>query len=139
MVKRKEVGVSGSSKKKTGVSNQRSEVVKLKKRRGKIKKVVVNKGKRPIMRFDSTSDSSDSDVRVVRKKRKKTSKDADYPEWESETGNQTESGNKSEDVDSVRNVIINDVIEAPTSDYSSESGDDRKTKRLLPTNCFDSI
>ncbi|KAL6494295.1 hypothetical protein OROGR_031095 [Orobanche gracilis] len=32
MVKRKQVGVSGSSKKKMGVSNQRSEV-KLKKRR----------------------------------------------------------------------------------------------------------
>ncbi|KAL6501721.1 hypothetical protein OROGR_026854 [Orobanche gracilis] len=130
---RKEVGVSGSSKKKMGVSNQRSEV-KLKKKRGKIKKVVVNKGKRPIMRFDSTSDSSESDVRVVRKKRKKTSKDADYTEGESETENHTESGNKSED--SVRNAIINDVLEAPTSDYSSESGDDRKTKRLLPTNCF---
>ncbi|KAL6509831.1 hypothetical protein OROGR_022319 [Orobanche gracilis] len=133
MVKRKEVGVSGSSKKKMGVSNQRSEV-KLKKRRGKIKKVVVNKGKRPIMRFDSNSDSSESDVRVVRKKRKKTSKDADYTEGKSETENHTESGNKSED--SVRNAIINDVLEAPTSDYSSESGDDRKTKRLLPTNCF---
>ncbi|KAL6501615.1 hypothetical protein OROGR_026748 [Orobanche gracilis] len=133
MVKRKEVGASGSSKKKMGVSNQRSEV-KLKKRRGKIKKAVVNKGKRPIMRFDSTSDSSESDVRVVRKKRKKTSKDADYTEGESETENHTESGNKSED--SVRNAIINDVLEAPTSDYSSESGDDRKTKRLLPTNCF---
>ncbi|KAL6532807.1 hypothetical protein OROGR_013767 [Orobanche gracilis] len=133
MVKRKEVGVSGSSKKKMGVSNQRSEV-KLKKRRGKIKKVVVNKGKRPIMRFDSTSDSSESDVRVVRKKRKKTSKDADYTEGESETENHTESGNKSED--SVRNAIINDVLEAPTSDYSSESGDDRKIKRLLPTTCF---
>ncbi|KAL6536346.1 hypothetical protein OROGR_012918 [Orobanche gracilis] len=133
MVKRKEVGASRSSKKKMGVSNQRSEV-KLKKRRGKIKKVVVNKGKRPIMRFDSTSDSSESDVRVIRKKRKKTSKDADYTEGESETENHTESGNKSED--SVRNAIINDVLEAPTSDYSSESVDDRKTKRLLPTNCF---
>ncbi|KAL6571011.1 hypothetical protein OROGR_000561 [Orobanche gracilis] len=126
MVKHKEVGVSGSSKKKTGVSNQRSEVVKLKKRCRKIKKVVVNKGKRPIMRFDN--------VRVVRKKRKKTSKDADYTEGESETENHTKSGNKSEY--SVRNAIINDVLEAPTSDYNSESGDDRKTKRLLPTNCF---
>ncbi|KAL6513271.1 hypothetical protein OROGR_020757 [Orobanche gracilis] len=115
MVKRKEVGVSGSSKKKTGVSNQRSEVVKLKKRRAKIKKVVVNKGKRPIMRFDSTS-LIRLNVRVVRKKRKKTSKDADYPEGESETENHTESGNKSESVycyDSVRNAIINDVLEAP--------------------------
>ncbi|KAL6578879.1 hypothetical protein OROMI_009095 [Orobanche minor] len=39
-------------------------------------------GKRPIMQYDNTSDSfdSDSDVRVVRKKRKKTTKDADYPE-----------------------------------------------------------
>ncbi|KAL6532909.1 hypothetical protein OROGR_013869 [Orobanche gracilis] len=131
MVKRKEVGVLGRRRKKR-VFQIRDP--KLKKRRGKIKKVVVNKGKRPIMRFDSTSDSPDSDVRVVRKKRKKTSKDADYLEWESETGNQTESGNKSED--NVRNVIINDVLEGPTSDYSSESGDDRKTKRLLPTNCF---
>ncbi|KAL6577278.1 hypothetical protein OROMI_011554 [Orobanche minor] len=37
-----------------------------------------------------------------------------------------------------RNSLINDVleVEAPTSDYSSDSVEVRKTKRLLPTNCF---
>ncbi|KAL6536842.1 hypothetical protein OROHE_012426 [Orobanche hederae] len=76
----------------------------------------------------------DSNVRVVRKKRKKTIKEADYPEGEYETENQTESENKSED--NGRNPLINDVLEAPTSDYSSDSGEERKTKRVLPINCF---
>ncbi|KAL6518683.1 hypothetical protein OROHE_017733 [Orobanche hederae] len=134
MVKRKEVGIYGSSKEKKRASHERSEVVQLKERRRKIKKVVVNKGKRPVKRFDTTSESSDSDsdVRVVRKKRKKTIKEADHPEAEYETENQTESKNKPEGV----NSLMNDVLEAPTSDYSSDSGEERKTKRLLPTNCF---
>ncbi|KAL6559130.1 hypothetical protein OROHE_006499 [Orobanche hederae] len=133
MVKRKEDGISGSSKKKMGFHIRD---LKLKERRRKIKKVVVNKGKRHVMRFDTTSESSDSDsdVRVVRKKRKKTIKEADYPEAEYETENQTELENKSED--SGRNPLINDVLEAPTSDYSSDSGEERKTMRLLPTNYF---
>ncbi|KAL6579175.1 hypothetical protein OROMI_009391 [Orobanche minor] len=98
MGKRKEVGIYGSSKKKTVASHKRSEAVQLKERRRKIKKVVVNKGKRPVMRFDTTSESSDSDSGI--------------------------------------NPFINDVLEAPTSDYSSDSGEEGKTKRLLPTNCF---
>ncbi|KAL6585000.1 hypothetical protein OROMI_004289 [Orobanche minor] len=119
MGKRKEVGIHGSSKKKRGFHIRD---LKLKERRRKIKKVVVNKGKRPVMRFDTTSESSDSDsdVRVVRKKRKKTRKEAHYPEVEYEMENQTESENNSED--SARNPLINDVLEAPTSDYSSDSG-----------------
>ncbi|KAL6542676.1 hypothetical protein OROHE_010196 [Orobanche hederae] len=138
MGKRKEVGNHGSSKKKKGVSHKRSEDVQLKERRRKIKKVVVNKGKRPVMRFDTSSESSDSDsdVRVVRKKRKKTRKEAHYPEVEYEMENQTESDNNSEDEDSARNPLINDVLEAPTSDYSSDSGEQGKRKRLLPRNCF---
>ncbi|KAL6501248.1 hypothetical protein OROHE_024895 [Orobanche hederae] len=133
MVKRKEVGIYDFSKKKKGLHIRDP---KLKERRRKIKKIVVNKGKRPLMRLDTTSESSDSDsdVRVVRKKRKKTIKEAHYPEAEYETENQTESENKSED--SGRNPLINDVLEAPTSDYNSDSGEERKTKRLLPTNCF---
>ncbi|KAL6573656.1 hypothetical protein OROHE_002115 [Orobanche hederae] len=133
MGKRKEVGIYASSKKKRGLHIRDP---KLKERRRKIKKVVVNKGKRPVMRFDTTSESSDydSDVRVVRKKRKKTIKEAHYPEVEYKTENQTESENNSED--SGRNPLINDVLEAPTSDYSSDSGEEGKTKRLLPTNCF---
>ncbi|KAL6584804.1 hypothetical protein OROMI_004093 [Orobanche minor] len=121
---------------KKRASHKRSEVVQLKERRKKIKKVVVNKGKRPEMRFDTTSESSDSDsdVQVVRKKRKKTIKKTHYPEAEYETENQTESENKSED--SGRNSLINDVLEALTSDYSSDLGEERKTKRLLPTNYF---
>ncbi|KAL6512889.1 hypothetical protein OROHE_019679 [Orobanche hederae] len=137
MVKRKEVGIYGSSKKKRGLHIRDPKLVQLKERRRKIKKVVVNKGKRPVMRFDTTSESSDSDsdVRVVRKKRKKTIKEAHYPEVEYETENQTESENKSED--SGRNPLINDVLEAPTSDYSSDSGEERKIKRLLPINYFE--
>ncbi|KAL6529064.1 hypothetical protein OROHE_014808 [Orobanche hederae] len=100
MGKRKEVGNHGSSKKKKGVSHKKSEDVQLKERRRKIKKVVVNKGKRPVMRFDTSSESSDSDE------------------------------------DSARNPLINDVLEAPTSDYSSDSGEQGKRKRLLPKNCF---
>ncbi|KAL6573975.1 hypothetical protein OROHE_001517 [Orobanche hederae] len=71
---------------------------KLKERRRKIKKVDVNKGKRPVMRFDTTSESSDSDsdVRVVRKKKKKIIKGAHYTEVEYEAENQTESENNSE-------------------------------------------
>ncbi|KAL6551400.1 hypothetical protein OROMI_021888 [Orobanche minor] len=136
MGKRKEVGNHGSSKKKKGVSHKRSEDVQLKERRKKIKKIVVNKGKRPVMRFDTSSESSDSGVRVVRKKRKKTRKEAHYPEVEYEMENQTESDNNSEDEDSARNPLINDVLEAPTSDYSSDSGEQGKQKRLLPRNCF---
>ncbi|KAL6535960.1 hypothetical protein OROHE_012804 [Orobanche hederae] len=108
MGKRKQVGIYGSAKKKTVASHKRSE------------------GKRPVMRFDTTSESSDSG--------KKTIKEAHYPEVEYETENQTESENNSED--SGRNPLINDVLEAPTSDYSSDSGEEGKTKRLLPTNCF---
>ncbi|KAL6500958.1 hypothetical protein OROHE_025155 [Orobanche hederae] len=118
MVKHKEVGIYGSSKEKRGL-HIRDPKVHLKERRRKIKKVVVNK---------------DSDVRVVRKKRKKTIKESHYPEAEYETENRTESENKSEE--SGRNPLINDVLEAPTSDYSSDSGEEWKTKRLLPTNYF---
>ncbi|KAL6552054.1 hypothetical protein OROGR_008208 [Orobanche gracilis] len=57
MGKRKEVGIYGSSKKKRGLHIRDP---KLKQRRRKIKKVVVNKGKRPVMRFGTTSESSDS-------------------------------------------------------------------------------
>ncbi|KAL6500416.1 hypothetical protein OROHE_025782 [Orobanche hederae] len=101
MGKRKDVGIYGSSKKKKGNSHKRSEDVQLKERRKKIKKVDVNKGKRPVMRFDTTSESSDSDsdVRVVRKKRKKTIKGAHYTEVEYEAENQTESENNSEAVE----------------------------------------
>ncbi|KAL6508743.1 hypothetical protein OROHE_021302 [Orobanche hederae] len=107
-------------------------IVQLKERRRRIKKVVVNKGKRPVMRFDTTSES----LRCTScsQEEEKTIKEAHYPEVEYETENQTESKNKSED--SGRNPLINDVLEAPTSDYSSDSGEERKTKRLLPTNCF---
>ncbi|KAL6549685.1 hypothetical protein OROMI_020173 [Orobanche minor] len=138
MGKCKEVVNHGSSKKKKRVSHKRSEDVQLKERRRKIKKVVVNKGKHPILRFDTSSESSDSDsdVRVVRKKRKKTRKEAHYPEVEYEMENQTESDNNSEDEDSARNSLVNDVLEAPTSDYSSDSGDQGKQKRLLPRNYF---
>ncbi|KAL6497580.1 hypothetical protein OROHE_027209 [Orobanche hederae] len=127
MGKHKEVGIYGSSKKKKrGLHIRDPKTVQLKERRRKIKKVVVNKGKRPVTRFDTTSESSDSDsdVRVVRKKRKKTIKEAHYPEVEYETENQTESENNSED--SGRNPLINDVFEAPTSDYSSDSGEEDK-------------
>ncbi|KAL6533345.1 hypothetical protein OROMI_027457 [Orobanche minor] len=135
MGKRKEVVNHGSSKKKRGFHIREP---KLKERRRKIKKVVVNKGKRPTLRFDTSSESSDSDsdVRVVRKKRKKTRKEAYYPEVEYEMENQTESDKNSEDEDSARNPLVNDVLEAPTSDDSSDSGDQGKQKRLLPRNCF---
>ncbi|KAL6531845.1 hypothetical protein OROMI_028208 [Orobanche minor] len=138
MGKRKEVVNHGSSKKKNGVSHKRAEDVQLKERRIKIKKVVVNKGKRPALRFDTSSESSDSDsdVRVVHKKRKKTRKEAYYPEVEYEMEKQTESDNNSEDEDRARNPLVNDVLEAPTSDDSSDSGDQGKQKRLLPRNCF---
>ncbi|KAL6586161.1 hypothetical protein OROMI_002805 [Orobanche minor] len=134
MGKRKEVVNHGSSKKNKRGFHIREP--KLKERRRKIKKVVVNKGKRPVLRFDTSSESSDSDsdVRVVRKKRKKTRKEAHYLEVEYEMENQTESDNNSED--SARNPLVNDVLEAPTSDYSSDSGDQGKQKRLLPRNCF---
>ncbi|KAL6578924.1 hypothetical protein OROMI_009140 [Orobanche minor] len=123
MGKRKEVGIYGSSKKKKGASHKRSEAVQLKERRRKIKKVVVNKGKHPTQMYE-----------LFARRGKKTIKEAHYPEVEYETENQTESENNSED--SGRNPLINDVLEALTSDYSSDSGEEGKTKRLLPTNCF---
>ncbi|KAL6587918.1 hypothetical protein OROMI_000896 [Orobanche minor] len=167
MVKRKEVGISFSSKKKRGFhisdpkrgkKNQESSC-----EQGFIYTNCTNKfmtpypcictGKCPIMQFDTTSESSDcgntlwpskpdSDVRVVRKKRKKTIKEADYPEAEYETENHTKSENKSEggivfeNEDNGRNPLISDVLEAPTSDYSFDSVEEWKTKRLLPTNYF---
>ncbi|KAL6584630.1 hypothetical protein OROMI_003919 [Orobanche minor] len=135
MGKRKEVVNHGSSKKKRGF-HIREPKVQLKERRRKIKKVVVNKGKRPALRLDTSSESSDSDsdVRVVRKKRKKTRKEAYYPEVEYEMENQTESDNNSED--NARNPLVNDVLEAPTSDDSSDSDDQGKQNRLLPRNYF---
>ncbi|KAL6500983.1 hypothetical protein OROHE_025180 [Orobanche hederae] len=99
--------------------------------RRKIKKVVVHKGKHPVMRFGTTSESLRC-TSCSQEEEKKTIKEADYPEAEYETENQVGSENKSED--SGRNPLINDVLEAPTSDYSSDSGEEQKTKRLLPIN-----